>query len=56
MGVCQVGRRIRKGRDLPMEGTGRITGEVEALLLRSRLSDIWIGVLELIGPELTERS
>jgi len=38
-----------------MEGTGRIASEVETLLLRSRLGDIRIGVLELVGPELTER-
>jgi hypothetical protein len=39
-----------------MKGTGRIASEVETLLLRSRLGDIRIGVLELVGPELTERS
>jgi hypothetical protein len=38
-----------------MEGTGRIAGKVEALVLRTRVGNKGICVLELAGPELTER-
>ena len=46
----------RQEGDLPMKGTGPISGKVETLILRSRLGNKGIGVLELVGPKMTERS
>jgi len=47
---------VKSASNPTMESAGSIAGKVETLILRSRLGNIGIGVFELVGPELTERS